>query len=150
MGKVNQRLPLNNTFKPDSIIRVAYICIYVYDDDRCVLLFSFPDSLTAIMKTYGWSHTSIMFDYPLTIFNLAGGSLVKDFRDSPHMANPFEITFDGTKATDADYMAFLKEAALRSRGNLINMIKKNVVIWGNILHGHTSDYKIWDYLTFKR
>jgi len=40
------------------------------------------------------------------------------------MANPFEITFDGTKATDADYMAFLKEAALRSRGNLIMMIKK--------------------------
>ncbi|WAR12363.1 ANPRA-like protein [Mya arenaria] len=46
------------------------------------VLSRFTDSLTAIMQEYGWRHTAVMYDFPQTIFNLAGANLVKDFRSS--------------------------------------------------------------------
>ncbi|XP_052818153.1 atrial natriuretic peptide receptor 1-like [Mya arenaria] len=72
-------------------------------------------SLTAIMQEYGWRHTAVMYDFPQTIFNLAGANLVKDFRSSSDMEHPLEITFDGYKTKDADYDSFLREAATRAR-----------------------------------
>ncbi|XP_053400081.1 atrial natriuretic peptide receptor 1-like isoform X2 [Mercenaria mercenaria] len=74
------------------------------------------DSIAAIMKTYKWKHSTVIYDYPLTIFNIAGSNLVKDLRDhSEEFARPYEITFDGTRLTSSDYSSILLEAKDFSR-----------------------------------
>ncbi|XP_052230204.1 atrial natriuretic peptide receptor 1-like isoform X2 [Dreissena polymorpha] len=73
------------------------------------------ESINAILHHYKWNHTSILYDFPQTIFNLAGDNLVNDLRKTPDIANPFSIEFNATAATDNDLNGYLQEASTRSR-----------------------------------
>lgn len=69
------------------------------------------------MKTYGWKHTVVIYDYPLTIFHIAGSNLIADLRDhSEDFARPYELTFDGTRMTSSSYAEILQEAKQYARG----------------------------------
>ncbi|KAL4234394.1 hypothetical protein ACF0H5_006041 [Mactra antiquata] len=75
------------------------------------------ESLAAILMTYEWSHITVLYDFPHTLFNLAGGNLVTDLNElSDNFARPYAITFDARKLnTVADYNQFLMEAKDHSR-----------------------------------
>lgn len=85
------------------------------------------------MKTYNWKYSTVIYDYPLTIFKIAGSNLVKDIRDhSEDFARPYEITFDSEKMTNlSHYSDILLEAKFYSRGNdlIIFILKYNFFIY---------------------
>ncbi|KAK3597533.1 hypothetical protein CHS0354_018132 [Potamilus streckersoni] len=70
-------------------------------------------SMKAIMLTYRWIHTVIMYDSSYIFFDYAGKNLVQDFRLDNEMARPYDIPFDPSKVRD--YYDLLDEAKANAR-----------------------------------
>ena len=82
--------------------------------------------MSAIMDTYGWTHTAIIYDVTYVFFDLAGSNLVTDFRDIPIMERPYDIPFVPSKVQD--YGDLLLDAKLHARGK----VKLCVILFGKL------------------
>ncbi|KAL3859686.1 hypothetical protein ACJMK2_009893 [Sinanodonta woodiana] len=69
--------------------------------------------MKAIMLSYHWKHTAIIYDSSYIFFDYAGKNLVQDFRLDGEMARPYDIPFDPSKVRD--YYDLLDEAKANAR-----------------------------------
>ena len=73
-----------------------------------------PVFFKSVMKMFGWSHMTIVYDTWDVLMRIQATALKKALLTDPYYPRPYDIEFDTTK--NPDYFEILTEASNHARG----------------------------------